>query len=211
MADLGRRAAGPTPVPRPNSPEDRLDSWKEIASYLGRSVRTVQQWELTEELPVHRLQHSKYGSVYAFRSELDAWRAQRTALAEAAATVIPEAGNEVEASATRETVPQAGHRSWKIWGFLFLGAVAVVSLILFRLKPPARHETAYTQITNFTDSAVAPALSPDGRMLAFIRSEYTFGGPGQIYVKLLPDGEPVQLTHDDLKKRGSPKFSPDGA
>jgi len=48
-------------------------------------------------------------------------------------------------------------------------------------------------------------------MLAFIRGEYTFGGPGQIYVKLLPDGEPVQLTHDDLDKRGSPKFSPDGA
>ena len=47
-------------------------------------------------------------------------------------------------------------------------------------------------------------------MLAFIRSEYTFGGPGQIYVELLPEGEPVQLTHDDLDKRGSPKFSSDG-
>ena len=47
-------------------------------------------------------------------------------------------------------------------------------------------------------------------MLAFIRSEYTFGGPGQIYVKHVPDGEPVQLTHDNLNKRGSPQFSPDG-
>src|SRR5262245_18118606 len=47
-------------------------------------------------------------------------------------------------------------------------------------------------------------------MLAFIRSERTFSGPGQVYVKALPDGEPVQLTHDDLVKRGSPKFSPDG-
>src|SRR5206468_7476483 len=42
------------------------------------------------------------------------------------------------------------------------------------------------------------------------RREYTFVGPGQIYVKLLPDGEPVQLTHDGLNKSGSPKFSPDG-
>jgi hypothetical protein len=33
----------------------RLDSWKEIASYLGRGVRTVQRWECEEGLPVHRL------------------------------------------------------------------------------------------------------------------------------------------------------------
>jgi eukaryotic-like serine/threonine-protein kinase len=67
-----------------------------------------------------------------------------------------------------------------------------------------------TQLTNFADSATSPALSPNGGTLAFIRGEYTFGAPGQIYVKILRDGEPVQLTHDDLNKRGSPKFSPDG-
>ncbi|HLJ18177.1 MAG TPA: hypothetical protein VKV15_27040 [Bryobacteraceae bacterium] len=72
MAEQVPRRVGPAPAPapRPNSPEDRLDSWKEIATYLGRAVRTVQQWERSEKLPVHRLQHSKYGSVYAFRSEL---------------------------------------------------------------------------------------------------------------------------------------------
>jgi eukaryotic-like serine/threonine-protein kinase len=46
-------------------------------------------------------------------------------------------------------------------------------------------------------------------MVAFIRGESTFYGPGQIYVKILPDGEPVQLTHDNLDKM-SPVFSPDG-
>lgn len=86
------------------------------------------------------------------------------------------------------------------------------ALIVWRLQRPAvPARLEYTQLTNFADSATSPALSPDGRILAFIRSEYTFGGPGQIYVKLLPDGEPVQLTHDDLQKRGGPKFSPDGA
>jgi serine/threonine protein kinase len=59
-------------------------------------------------------------------------------------------------------------------------------------------------------AAAAPALSPDGRMLAFVRGDSTFFGPGQIYVKILPDGEPVQLTHDSLDKM-SPAFSPDGA
>src|SRR5262249_710785 len=58
--------------------------WKEIAAYLGREVRTVQLWEKGEGLPVHRHQHARQGSVYAFKSELDAWRESRRALAAAA-------------------------------------------------------------------------------------------------------------------------------
>src|SRR6187402_3595382 len=54
-------------------PDDRLDSWKEIATYLGRGVRTVQRWEREERLPVHRLSHEKRGNVYARREELAAW------------------------------------------------------------------------------------------------------------------------------------------
>ena len=54
-------------------PTGRLDSWKEIANYLNRGARTVQRWEREEGLPVHRLLHDKLGSVYAYRSELDAW------------------------------------------------------------------------------------------------------------------------------------------
>jgi len=66
------------------------------------------------------------------------------------------------------------------------------------------------QITNFPDSVAQPALSPDGRMLAFIRGPNTFVTSGQIYVKVLPDGEPVQLTRDDTEKM-SPVFSPDAS
>jgi tetratricopeptide (TPR) repeat protein len=60
--------------PRP----DRLESWKEIAAYLRRTVRTVQRWQ-QEGLPVHRLHHSKLGSIFAIPSELDAWCRQRAA------------------------------------------------------------------------------------------------------------------------------------
>src|SRR5436190_14172902 len=66
------RGAPPTPGSR-GSPEDRLDSWTEIAAYLGRSIRTVQRWEREEGLPVHRLAHEKRGSIYARREELAAW------------------------------------------------------------------------------------------------------------------------------------------
>jgi TolB-like protein len=56
------------------SPEDRLDSWKEIAAYLRRGVRTVRRWEREEGLPVHRQVHRVLGSVYAYKSEIESWR-----------------------------------------------------------------------------------------------------------------------------------------
>jgi tetratricopeptide (TPR) repeat protein len=65
------------PRPAGAAGPDRLESWKEVAAYLRRSERTVRRWEAREGLPVHRLRHDKRGSVYAFRSELDAWRASR--------------------------------------------------------------------------------------------------------------------------------------
>ncbi len=68
---------------------DRLDSWKEIAAYLNRSERTVRRWEDKEELPVHRLQHDKRGSVYAYTRELDAWRVSRRVVVEATADEPP--------------------------------------------------------------------------------------------------------------------------
>ena len=69
--------------------QNRLESWKEIAAYLGREVRTVQLWEKSEGLPVHRHQHGRQGSVYAFRPELDAWRNARTTAPPAPPAVIP--------------------------------------------------------------------------------------------------------------------------
>ncbi len=68
---MGNPASGTPPTIPPL--EDRLDSWKEIASYLSRDVTTVQRWERREGMPVHRHQHDRIGSVYAFSSELDAW------------------------------------------------------------------------------------------------------------------------------------------
>jgi Tfp pilus assembly protein PilF len=70
-------------------PRERLDSWKEIAAYLGRSERTVRRWEDKEGLPVHRLHHDKRGSVYAFAAELDAWRDSRSQLLDAAGPDVP--------------------------------------------------------------------------------------------------------------------------
>jgi len=58
--------------------QNRLESWKEIAAYLQREVRTVQRWERKENLPIHRHRHQKGGTVYAFTKEIDQWRRLRS-------------------------------------------------------------------------------------------------------------------------------------
>lgn len=52
----------------------RLDSWKEVAEYLGRDVRTATRWE-AQGMPVHRVPGGKGTSVFAFSYEIDAWLA----------------------------------------------------------------------------------------------------------------------------------------
>ncbi len=62
----------------PGDKENRLDSWKEIAKYVNRQVRTAQLWEKSEGLPVHRHLHSRMGTIYAYKSEIDVWWAGRS-------------------------------------------------------------------------------------------------------------------------------------
>jgi len=90
---------------------------------------------------------------------------------------------------------------------VLLVIVGVAAYRSLHLRAP---EIKFTQLTDFTDSAVAPALSPDGRMLAFIRGSDGFLTADQIWVKSLPDGEARRLTNDDRLKYGL-AFSPDGS
>ncbi|HEX4001137.1 MAG TPA: protein kinase [Candidatus Acidoferrales bacterium] len=109
----------------------------------------------------------------------------------------------------------AGRKFWALsaTGLVVLGLLGWGGFELFRSKAEAHHPVSsgdWVQVTDFADSAVSPALSPDGHMLTFIRGADTFFGPGQIEAKVMPDGEPVQLTHDGTAKM-SPQFSADGS
>jgi hypothetical protein len=74
QASRSNRSASPSVRRDSNSPERRiLNSWKEIAAYLGRGVRTVQRWEIQLELPVHRPAGKEHSAVIAFSPELDEW------------------------------------------------------------------------------------------------------------------------------------------
>src|SRR3981189_3058805 len=68
--DFGMRLQDP--------PEKTLGSWKQIASYLERSERTVRRWEASEGLPVHRREHEKQDTVFAYKHEIEAWSRLRT-------------------------------------------------------------------------------------------------------------------------------------
>jgi hypothetical protein len=106
---------------------------------------------------------------------------------------------------------RARRRRWRIAAGAGKAVLITAGVLLFRPQTPAGPaRLGYAQLTDFAESTTSPAISPDGRMLAFIVGASTFYGPGQIYVKLLPDGEPVQLTQDSLYKMG-PKFTPDGS
>ena len=56
-----------------NKDEGRLDGWEEIASFLGRGIRTVQRWEKEASLPVRRLFKQRHSHVYACRQDLVHW------------------------------------------------------------------------------------------------------------------------------------------
>ncbi len=144
-------SSGPdSPSPEPRS-ADRLESWKEIARYLGREVRTVQRWEKQEGLPVHRHRHTAGGSVFALRTELDAWRDQRTA-SEAPATPSAPSG-------------RLGRPGWPRLIALIL-LVLVIGLLFQQLRPggpggedaPARSRLVVLPLLDLTTSPVDEAL-----------------------------------------------------
>src|SRR5687767_5613687 len=83
-ATIGSHPGSPRPVST-----DRLDSWKEIADYLKRGVRTAQRWESEASLPVHRVSPDR-GVVFAYRSELDGWWRNRASTSGDAAMAAPD-------------------------------------------------------------------------------------------------------------------------
>ena len=129
----------------------------------------------------------------------DLKRLRRDVAGSSAATPVPAAR------------PPAGFRKWLRLGAVGLALAAAIGFVTLRQPknaPAAKPE--WKQITAFPDAATAPALSADGRMLAFTRGEFWFMGRNEVYVKMLPDGAPVQLTRDG-KPKMYPVFSADGS
>jgi hypothetical protein len=83
----------------PSNGPDRLNGWKEIATYLGKSVSSVQRWERQLKLPVRRIKTTDGQIVGASRREFDAWRTQ---LEIAGQRLDADAGDEIDAGPSTE-------------------------------------------------------------------------------------------------------------
>lgn len=150
-----------------------LDSWKKIASYLKRDVRTVQRWEQREAMPVHRHLHDKIGSVYAFRSEIDAWwESRRTRLTpddtgESDRQIMPTAAADPRAEAPRFPL---WVRRWALAAGVVLAAGALLWIALERdyfWRSPLAN-ARFTSLADLAGTEQAATLSRDGKFVAFL-------------------------------------------
>jgi len=198
------------------APEDRLDSWKEIAAYLRRDVTTVQRWEKREGMPVHRHVHDKLGSVYASRSELDGWMRSRNLAPEPSADdTIPETAPEstrADAGTRRPRWPRRA--AWLLAGATFLLLAAIFWLrgyteYFWRDPVAGAH---FQRVTDFDGIEQAAAISRDGRFVAFQSDR---DGPMDVWVTQLGTGRFYNLTRGRVPELVNASvrtlgFSPDG-
>jgi Flp pilus assembly protein TadD len=146
----------------PRQPEDRLDSWKEIAAYLNRDVTTVQRWEKREGMPVHRHLHDRMGSVYASRAELDAWtRSRKLSAAQENGNSAPSPNPPaLPPGVTMSTSP--ARRGYPARRFVLMAGVAafliVAALATWRafFARPALTETDFILLASFVNKTGDP-------------------------------------------------------
>jgi Tol biopolymer transport system component len=195
--DMNSPVTGPAKEPTATQQSERLDSWKAIAAYVKRDVTTVQRWEKREGMPVRRHLHDKRGSVYAFRTELDAWMAAR------GAQLPPERRARVRpfhlAIAFVAAVLLAAVAWWTARG----APAAVQPLLDARLVP----------LTDFEGVEQAAAISRDGRFAAFLSDR---DGKLDAWVTQIGTGEFHNLTRGEAPELLNPElrslaFSPDGS
>ena len=164
--------------------EVALESWKEIAAYLGRQVKTVQRWEKEEGLPVHRHTHRSRSSVYAYASEIDRWRAARK-------VVI-------------EPPPSA-----PLWRRLLTPSFAVtLAMCLVMVGNGIRPMVAgqgQTRTLICSGAGCDGAISPDGKSMAIQLAQ------GGIGVRNLATGKIRTLVEPDGSMLAAEVFSPDGS
>jgi Tol biopolymer transport system component len=183
-----------SPVPTPTQ-QRRLDSWKQIASYLNKSVKTVQRWEQTEGLPVHKHVHLQRSSVFAFAEELDQWLERR---------------RQSPAPLLDAPSPRVSKRTI-LW--TAAGAGVLASLLTWaslpRTEAPAQFRS--TPFTTLPGEEYYAAISPDHKTVAFFWQHPDKDKVGIYRRPLDSKSEDVTaLRVNPNEVNSSPAWSPDG-
>lgn len=208
--------AGPPPESS-KSAQDRLDSWKEIAAYLNRDVTTVQRWEKREGMPVHRHLHDRAGSIYASRSELDAWVRGRSLRAsqengDSTSSPIP-----LEPQAPLSESDSRSPRRNLLLSITVTAALVIATVFWLRnteyfwRSPMA--DARFQTIADFDGVAQAAAVSRDGHFVAFLSDR---DGHMDVWVTQLGTGQFHNLTRGSAPELVNPSirtlgFSPDAS
>jgi Tol biopolymer transport system component len=223
---------------RPAGERGRLDSWKKIATHFNRDVTTVQRWERRESMPVHRHVHDKQGSVYAFRSELDAWWESRRGTLPDSGDSAPEPCSSpppVQSPPGLPKVPPASETAADpevhATGFNRmikrpLGMAATIAALLLlvyaalRFSYPAgetsRNPLANATVTRLTDwpgIEQAAEISRDGRWASFLADhdghmDAWLTQIGSGSYRNLTRGDRIELVNPSIRTLG---FSADGS
>jgi Tol biopolymer transport system component len=182
---------------KPGLTPNRLDSWKDIAAFMNRSVRCVQMWERDEGLPVHRIEHDKRGSVYAFPAELEEWLQARN----------PRIEPSQPSPTDRKRNPR---RKRTVVAALLCFALVTGSYFTWRgvSRAHAPESAEPVPLTTFAGVELSPSLSPDGSHVAF-----AWNGEDRqnwdVYATVIGGGRAVRLTTNPASDT-SPSWSPDG-
>jgi hypothetical protein len=145
-------------MPEGPTARDRLDSWKEIAAYIGRDIRTAMRWEKERGLPIHRVPgDGARQPVFAYKSELDEWLEQKEspvgterpieAATPARSAQLPEAAD----GANEDR--RSGYKRAFALGMIGLALIVVAGIAILRHRP-ASSDTALVVRIQFAANAI---------------------------------------------------------
>lgn len=214
---MGESFLGTPPTER--LPEDRLDSWKEIAAYLDRDVTTVQRWEKREAMPVHRHLHDRIGTVYASRAELDAWMRGRNLRTQENGSSDPFPDPPISPPPPLLAIsPFHARRRRFVMLLIAAGVALAVGAVLwlqsreYFWRSPIT-DAKFQSITDFDGVEQAATVSRDGHLAAFLSDR---DGQMDVWVTQIGSGQFHNLTHGSAPELVNPSirtlgFSPDGS
>ena len=187
------------------SNRDRFESWGEIAAYLRRDVSTVQRWEKEEGLPVQRHLHKKLASVYAYRTEVDAWLVNRrpglekNGLRPQLASLWQDKKTVGVIGLGAGLLLLTGSLGWILPDLFSTDRSAAQLVTKFSIGVPATQPLVRSNSINL-------AISPDGRRIVYVGHN---GSTTQLYLRPLDQAEADPIPGTEGAAR-FPFFSPDG-